>query len=354
MPHTSYEKLADHLYRLGGNFLPTETGADLELLAALCTPDEAELATHVTVEREPADVIAARAGLRTEEAKPLLDSLAHHGMIFAVEPEDGPKVYQAAPWYVGIIEFQIDRMTPELLEKVRAYHTAPKRPDRPLREEVRQVRTIPIGEAIGAQREVLPYDRVDAIIASHDRFAVTSCICRHNAELSGHSCDAPQETCLMFGDWADYYVREGKGRALEREEVFEIIARADEANLVLQPSNSQDVAFLCCCCGCCCSVLGGLKELPKPAEAVGSPYVAQLDAEACASCWTCVDRCQMEALAEGEDHVVLDADRCIGCGLCVTTCPTGALTLATKPDRSEPLSDINVLWQHQAVDPSTL
>jgi Pyruvate/2-oxoacid:ferredoxin oxidoreductase delta subunit len=354
MSHKSYEKLADHLYRLGGNFPPTETGAELALLAALCTPEEAELATHVTVTRETADVIAARAGLETAEAKPLLDSLAHQGMIFAVEPEDGPKLYQAAPWYVGIIEFQIDRMTPELLEKVRAYHAAPKRPDRPLREEVRQVRTIPVGEAIPYEREVLPYDRVEAIIDSHDRFAVTTCICRHDAELAGAGCEAPQETCMMFDEWADYYVREGKGRAIEREEIFEILARADEANLVLQPSNSQDVAFLCCCCGCCCSVLGGLKRQPKPAEALGSPYVAQLDAEACVSCWTCLDRCQMDALSEGETHVAFDADRCIGCGLCVTTCPTGALTLTTRPDRSEPLADMTSVWQKQAVDPSEL
>lgn len=354
MSQESYRKLADHLYRLGGNFLPTENGAELELLAALCTPEEADLATYVTVEREAADVIAARAGLEPAEVRLLLDSLAHQGMIFAVEPEDGPKLYQAAPWYVGIIEFQIDRMTPELLEKVRAYHAAPKQPDRPLREEVRQVRTIPVGEAIRYEREVLPYDRVDAIIAAHDRFAVTTCICRHNAELSDEGCDAPQETCLMFGDWADYYVREGKGRALGREEVLDIIRQADEANLVLQPSNSQDVAFLCCCCGCCCSVLGDLKRQPNPAEAVGSPYVAQLDAEACVNCWTCLDRCQMDALSEGEEHVAFDADRCIGCGLCVTTCPTGALTLVMKPDRSEPLADMTTVWQKQAVDPSEL
>ncbi len=354
MSQESYEKLADHLYRLGGNFLPTENGAELELLAALCTPEEADLATYVTVTRETADVIAARAGLAPAEARPLLDALAHPGMLFAVEPEDGPTVYQAAPWYVGVIEFQIDRMTPELLEKLRAYHEAPKRPDRPLREEVRQVRTIPVGEAIRYEREVLPYDQIEAIIAAHDRFAVTTCICRHNAELSGEACDAPQETCLWFGEGADYYVREGKGRALTREEVRDIIQQADAANLVLQPSNSKDVMFVCCCCGCCCSVLKGLKALPKPAEALGSPYRAQLDAETCVSCWTCLDRCQMDALAEGEAHVAFDADRCIGCGLCVTTCPTGALTLVTKPDRAEPLTDMTALWETQAVDPSAL
>lgn len=134
----------------------------------------------------------------------------------------------------------------------------------------------------------------------------------------------------MFGDFADYYVRDGRGRAIDQSEVMTILARANEANLVLQPTNSQYVGAICCCCGCCCGVLRGLQHHPKPAEAVASSFIARLDPELCQACWTCLDRCQMQALAEDGDCVGLDTDRCIGCGLCTSTCPSGALTLERK------------------------
>jgi ferredoxin len=136
----------------------------------------------------------------------------------------------------------------------------------------------------------------------------------------------------MFGEFADYYVRNGKGRAIDKAEVYEILARADAANLVLQPTNSQRIGAICCCCSCCCGVLGGLKSQPKPAEAVVNAFIAHLEQDGCVACWTCLERCQMDALSEAGDAVALDADRCIGCGLCVSTCPSGALTLVRKPE----------------------
>jgi Pyruvate/2-oxoacid:ferredoxin oxidoreductase delta subunit len=203
---------------------------------------------------------------------------------------------------------------------------------RPRVQTILQMRTIPVGHSLEPQLEALPYEQVEALVQANDRFAVAPCICRRHARLRGEGCDAPEESCLVFGEFADYYVRGGRGRAIDRAEVMAILAQADAANLVLQPTNSQRIGAICCCCGCCCGVLGGLKRQPKPAEAVASAFVARLEPETCVGCWTCLERCQMEALSEDGDRVALNADRCIGCGLCVSTCPSGALTLVRKPE----------------------
>ena len=88
---------------------------------------------------------------------------------------------------------------------------------------------------------------------------------------------------LMFGDWADYFVRNGLGRYIDKDEVKDILARADASNLVIQPSNSQEASFMCTCCGCCCGVLNRLKMHPKPSTVVASPFIAKAEAESCAS-----------------------------------------------------------------------
>jgi NAD-dependent dihydropyrimidine dehydrogenase PreA subunit len=300
------------------------------LLQRLFTPQEAELATHLTLDREEAWIIADRAGLSLAEVEQRLDEMAHKGLIFSTQPGNGPVLYQAVPWVVGIYEFQVNNLTEGLLEDLADYWSTQK--PRPRAQTIPQMRTIPVGQSIEPHLEALPYEQVEQLVKAHDRFAVAPCICRRHAKMQGGGCDAPEESCLIFGEFADYYVRGGRGRAIDRSEVIEILAQADAANLVLQPTNSRDIAAICCCCACCCGILGGLQRHPKPAEVVASSFIAQLEPETCLGCWTCLERCQMQALAADGERVALNADRCIGCGLCVSTCPSGALTLVRKPD----------------------
>jgi Pyruvate/2-oxoacid:ferredoxin oxidoreductase delta subunit len=329
MNETVYHKLADHLDRLPGGFCPSDTGADRRLLERLFTPLEAELATHLTLERESARAIADRAELPLAEAQARLVEMAHKGLILSIIPDRGPALYQAVPFVIGIYEFQVNRLDQGFLNDLGEYWSSRK--PRPDVDTIPQMRTIPIRESIEPQLEVLPYEAVDELVKAQDHFAVAPCICRRHAKMSGGGCDAPEESCLLFGDLADYYVRDGRGRAIDRAEVLDIIARAEAANLVLQPTNSQIIGAICCCCGCCCGVLRGLQRRPKPAEAVASSFIARFEPDLCLGCWTCLERCQMEAFSEADDVVEYDPDRCIGCGLCVTTCQGSALTLVRKP-----------------------
>ena len=148
----------------------------------------------------------------------------------------------------------------------------------------------------------------------------------------------------MFGEWADYYVRNGLGRYIDQAEVMEILTEADKANLVLQPSNSKDIALMC---GCCCAVLTRIKRHPRPSQLVASHFIARHEPETCDGCGVCVDRCQMEALTLEDDRAVLNSDRCIGCGLCVSTCPTGSLSLVRKPasEQIEVPTTLNATWR---------
>ncbi|MCD4775063.1 MAG: 4Fe-4S binding protein [Candidatus Aegiribacteria sp.] len=330
MGDNPYRSLAEYLDKLPGGFQPSETGAEIRLLKRLFTPEEAALAIHLSLDRECVEVISGKAGLTPEEVGPMLSRMAHRGLIFSALAEDGSPIYQAVPFVVGIWEFQVNHLTMGLIDDVNAYWSTMKR-RRPVRT-IPQMRTIPIGESIEPQLEAYPHEHVVKLLDSQDRFAVAPCICRLEAKMDGKGCDALVEACLMFGDWADYYVREGKGRAINRSEVLDILAKADADNLVLQPSNSRNVVAICCCCSCCCGVLQSLIRHPKPSEAVFSPFTAEFDCDLCVGCGICIERCRMNAFTSDGDKVEFDPFRCIGCGLCVTTCPAGALTLARKPD----------------------
>jgi len=325
-----YVKLAKHLDQLPGGFLSSDRDADLRLLQRLFSAEEAELAVFLTLEREDARTIAERAGLAVEQTEQRLNEMAKKGLIFSTQPEPGAARYQAVPFVIGIYEFQVNNLNKPLLRDLAYYWRA--RQTITNSEAIPQIRTIPIGASIDPHLEVLPYEQVSALVESKQRFAVAPCICRRTAKMTGGGCEAPEESCLVFDEWADFYVRDGRARPIQKSEVFDILLRADKANLVLQPSNSQDASFICCCCGCCCGILGELQNHPKPSERVSNAFSAQLDPDLCTGCLVCLQRCQMQALTEGDDSVLLNTDRCIGCGLCVSTCPSGALTLVRKAD----------------------
>ena len=135
---------------------------------------------------------------------------------------------------------------------------------------------------------------------------------------------------MSLGDLADLYVEEGWGRKISQQEALEIARKNEEEGLVLMPGNQQEATFMCACCKDCCGMLSMMGNVPKPAAVVASNYYAQVNAELCTGCGTCVERCPTGAAKVENAVSSIDLDRCIGCGLCVPTCSGNAVLLVKK------------------------
>jgi Na+-translocating ferredoxin:NAD+ oxidoreductase subunit B len=334
-----YERLADFLDDLPAGFPRSQSGVELRILRHLFTAEEAALAPCLALISEEARVIAVRAGLPLGEVERILAGMERKRIVYAFHEEGKTTRYMAEQFVIGFWEGQVNRLDRELVELFEEY--LPVYAHSGIWEKAPQLRTIPvkesipIGENIQAGKVILPYEHIEEILASHHTFAVANCVCRQEMRLLGHDCAKPLETCLAFDSGADYFVRDGRGRYVTREEAAAIVRRAEETGLVLQTGNDRSAGNLCMCCGCCCGVLRSMKMHPYPARMASSPFAAVLDQSACAGCGDCLERCQMDALSLPDGTASLDVERCIGCGLCVTSCPSGALTLARKPDKQQ-------------------
>ena len=334
MPDDAYTELARFLDKLPAGFPATESGVERKILERLFTPEEAAIELHLSLMDETANVIAYRAHRPVDEIAKMLDQMEAKGLIYGRHMAGHPPLYSAIPFVVGIFEFQLHKMDPEIAGYFDEFLPHVLVPE--VWKQAPLLRTIPVGASLTLELEVLPYEQAEALVREHSKFGVAECVCRQHQDVLGHRCDKPMETCLSFGSGVDFYVRHRMGREITQDEALAILARAEEDGLVLQPSASEKAAFICCCCGCCCGVLANLKRHPNPAQFVHSAFVAVLDQELCSGCELCLDRCQMQALASADGAVVLDTGRCIGCGLCVTACPDKALVLMRKPEGEVP------------------
>jgi ferredoxin len=237
--------------------------------------------------------------------------------------------YMAGMFLVGFFEWQLKNIDRELAEFVDQYAQEGGYQEL-IRSQTPQLRVVPVKESLDAAMEIQPYDELRKIIESQKTIVLADCICRKKSSLLGHSCDKPLESCLIFGAMGHYYIENGLGRRITKEEALNILQKNEEAGLVPSPANAQKVGGLCSCCSCCCGMLKAIKLHPKPSSLVKSNYFAQVDGDLCVGCETCLERCQMEAIVMEEDMATIDLNRCVGCGLCVTTCPTKALSLRTK------------------------
>lgn len=360
MSTSVYKRLARHLDRLPGGFPATAEGVELRILERLFTPDQAELARHLTLLHETPAVIALRVGWPETRVAPLLAEMTARGLVFSKgETEDRP-TYMAAQFAVGIWEYQVGHLTKGLAEEMEAY--LPHLLNANTWGRAPQMRVVPVARSIDARQEILTHEQAAALLEDQEDFTVMPCICRKERGLLDKACDKPLETCISFGGAGDYFQRTGAGRPASRAEVLALLHQADRAGLVLQPSNSKKAGWICCCCGCCCGVLRTLKKAPQPARLVATPFVARMDTEQCNGCGSCVRRCQMDAFTCAADGAIdLAPERCIGCGLCVSTCPTGALQLVRKPKAAQPpvppnvaASMLRLAWKRRQTGPAAL
>jgi electron transport complex protein RnfB len=329
-----YIRLARFLDDLPGGYPATDSGVELRILKRLYTPEEAELAISLSMIPEEAGEVAKRAGKDVDETAVLLKKMARRGLVYSLEADEKPPKYMATQFVVGVWEYHVNDLDPDLIRDMEEY--IPQLLDFDAWKKAPQLRTIPVGESIPVKLEVMPYEKADELLQEHTKLLVAPCICRKERTMVGEGCRKPEESCLVLGRAADYYERNGIGRVIDREEALNILKGANEHGLVLQPSNSQKVTNICCCCGCCCAILRTVKLYPKPAGFVASAFVAEHNQELCTECQACIGRCPMEALTSDGEGIVHDLDRCIGCGLCVPTCPSEALKLVRKPASHQP------------------
>jgi len=326
-----YERLRERLDMFPQRFPKTKSGVELEILQHLFAPDEAEITLYLRpFPPENAPAIAERTGKdKTKLAETLYD-MSRRGLIMRYKAPDNEFYYALIPWVVGIWEFQLNNLTPENIELYEKYFEEGMVPLGRNRK-LGGLRVIPVEKQIEGSTEIHPYEKVSQIIDSHTRFAVADCICRKENRMLGKGCDKLLEACMSFGPSADFYIENGMGREISKEEAKKILLKAEEEGLIHCSINTAgSKAFICNCCGCCCKSLANLTKYGNLQAVVRSNYYATKDQDTCNACGTCVDRCQVNAIKFVNDETVIDRDRCIGCGLCASTCPTESITMARK------------------------
>jgi NAD-dependent dihydropyrimidine dehydrogenase PreA subunit len=330
MPNV-YERLRERLDMFPQGFPKTESGVELEILQHLFAPNEAEIMLDLRpFPPENVAAIAERTGKDKAELEETLYEMSRRGLIMRYKAPDNELYYALIPWVVGIWEFQLNNLTPENIKLYERYFEEGMVPLQRNRK-MGGLRVIPVEQEIEGSTEIQPYEKVSQIIESHTRFAVADCICRKEARMLGKGCDKLLEACMSFGASADFYIENGMGREISKEEAKKILLKAEEDGLIHCSLNSAgNKAFICNCCGCCCKSMANVTKYGNLQAIVRSNYYATKDQETCTTCGTCVERCQVNAIKFENDYTVIDRDRCIGCGLCASTCPTGSITMVHK------------------------
>jgi hypothetical protein len=140
-----YRLLSQRLDSLPNRFPATKSGVELRLLKKLFTPEEATLASVMSLVPEPVSGIALRAGVDPKEARNDLKKMAAKGLI-DIRKGEGEFGFALKPFVVGFYETQLPRMDEELAALFEEYFSETQ--GGILRDVPAHHRVIPVGQAV--------------------------------------------------------------------------------------------------------------------------------------------------------------------------------------------------------------
>ena len=280
-------------------------------LASILTDDEADLAIAAGLRKErTVEELAKKVGKPVEEVKELAEHLAWIG-VFRVtkDPEDGKDRYYMQIFAPGIMEMLVNNKTilaehPEVgkafeeYTRIRMASMAHIMPD-----GYGLMRVVPVESAIKDIPDANDFDKLSYYIDKYYLFSVSPCSCRSSRRTIEDGCGHVEEDmCIQMGKGAEYYIRTGRAREINRDEVYEIIERAEENGLMHDMPNVEEAGESAAICNCCVCSCYGLRVgmLYGARDVIRSNYVAEITEENCVACGQCVETCPGNALKMGQ------------------------------------------------------
>jgi electron transport complex protein RnfB len=332
----SYECLADALEALPGGFPKTPSRVELRLLEKAFTAEEADLAGQMSRKYETLEELAVRTGMTGERIRTLIEQLLPRDLI-RKRVKDGQERYRLGPFVVGWYEAMMAGPMRNDIEFARLFEQYMREGggERIMSPRPGILGVVPVRGSL--KRELLqPYDDIDAHFARHERFGLLDCVCRLERNLLGSKCSKPIKRCGFVGlppqtPLSDY--------VLDREQGLKLFAQLEEEGHVhtgfygfISEAESPQFVGCCNCCGDCCGILRAVNEFGVAEGPQKSNYRAVQHKESCLACGTCITRCQVFAITEGENGIPeISREKCIGCGLCVVSCPGDSIELEPVP-----------------------
>ncbi len=342
-----YDRLTEALNSRGGAFPAIKCDILKDMLETIFNEEDAKLAIEIPDQPVTAEEMAIKTGRGIEDLRKALETMARKGILFTAMIA-GKRIYILFPLIPGIIENQLmrgetDERTRKISRLVTEYLsmlTDLEKSDEGRLPHIPFARVITVDEEIPPNVTVEPYDRLLRYFERISIFALAVCHCRHMNELVGDPCTKPKDVCLALGPGAQYMIEYGLAKPITKEEALHVLKRAEEAGLVHVVSNTgKNIDFVCNCCSCHCDNMKAFKRNWIGGRAAPSSFMAEVLAENCTGCGSCIPRCPMEALTIEDDIAKVNKLRCIGCGLCISTCPSGAISLRHREEVFVPYRD---------------
>ena len=297
------------LHHLGVKKLTTRD-PEYWALATILTDEEANLCLSFGGIRKPKtfEQIKQASGLDDQKLTDLLEHLSWMGVLeYNWENLDGQNPNGEKRWLVpmfvpGSAEFTV--MNPNLLwEHPELGYFFNLMTRLPLEKITKMVppggsgigmHVIPVEKAIEMEDKSVSVEHISHWLDKYDgKYAASSCSCRRATQTYGMNCgDDEMDWCIAVGDMADYVVETNKdGRYITREEVMELLKKAEDNGYVHQITNIDGEEKIFAICNCNVDICYALRtsQLFNTPNMSRSAYVAHVDKQKCVACGRCVE-----------------------------------------------------------------
>ena len=266
--------------------------------------------------------LAVMNNMSEEEAQKIIDRLIGIGIL--EQNRDNPDQhiqYWIPKWVVGSGEYMVEHKTlpDEYPEVATMFNLAPQEPLELAAKLVPPggagigMHVIPVEKAIGAEQQSVSVEHLSHWLQKYDKFCTMVCACRKAQRIRGEGVgDIEGQMCIGLGDIAEFLVETGKdAHYVSREEVMEILERAERKGYVHQITNLDGEDRIVGICNCSPGSCYGLRtsQLFNTPNMSRSAYRAHVDVTKCVACGKCVEVCPAGAARLGQKLCKQDGTR---------------------------------------------